>query len=161
MHGEAIILIFLAVLSAYFIHLSLKLPRIAGVFIGPEAWPLVLLVGILVSSTAALAYKLVKRAYYRPPRLERGGLFRVSTTIALIAAYALVFSYLGFFVSTLVLFAVYLKLLGVKTLYSVVAGLLLALMALITFPVLLLIPLPRGYGVFYDVTSYVLGIFGR
>lgn len=161
MSGEVIILSFLIVFSLYFIYLSLQLPRIAGVFIGPEVWPLTILLAILISSIAALVHRLVSKRYYSPPRLGRKGVLRVSATIALVLAYALAFSYLGFFLSTMLLFILYLKFLGVKTTYSVVAGLIFAFLALTLFPVLLLIPLPRGYGVFHDITSYILSFFGR
>jgi hypothetical protein len=86
--------------------------------------------------------------YYRPPKLGRGGLIRVLVTIMFIVVYALVFDYVGFFISTLLLISIYLKFLRVKTLTSLVVGFIFAMLALLLFPVFLLIPLPRGYGLF-------------
>jgi len=158
---ELIIYIFLILISSYFTYLSLQLPHIAGVSVGPEVWPLALLTLIVIASGAALIYRLLRGGCVSPPKLDRAGVYGVLMTMVFVATYALTFIYLGFFISTLLVFTTYLRLIGVKTTYSLVAGLIFSFLALITFPVLLLIPLPRGYGVFYDLTSYVLSIFGR
>jgi len=160
-YGEIIIFSLLLIFSSYFLYEALRLPKLPWVVIGPEAWPSILLIGIIISCISAIIYRYIKKNYYRPPRLGRVGLSRVLTTIVFVVVYALVFEYVGFFISTLVLILTYLKFLRVKTLTSLLVGFIFAMLALLLFPVFLLIPLPRGYGVFYDLTTYILGLFGR
>lgn len=161
MYGEIIIFSLLLIFSSYFLYEALRLPKLPWVVIGPEVWPSILLIGIIISCISAIIYRYIKKNYYRPPRLGRVGLSRVLTTIVFVVVYALVFEYVGFFISTLVLILTYLKFLRVKTLTSLLVGFIFAMLALLLFPVFLLIPLPRGYGVFYDLTTYILGLFGR
>jgi len=160
-YGEIIIFSLLLIFSSYFLYEALRLPKLPWVVIGPEVWPSILLIGIIISCISAIIYRYIKKNYYRPPRLGRVGLSRVLTTIVFVVVYALVFEYVGFFISTLVLILTYLKFLRVKTLTSLLVGFIFAMLALLLFPVFLLIPLPRGYGVFYDLTTYILGLFGR
>lgn len=161
MYGEMIIFSLLLIFSSYFLYEALRLPKLPWVVIGPEVWPSILLIGIIISCISAIIYRYIKKNYYRPPKLGRSGLSRVLTTIVFVVVYALVFEYVGFFISTLVLIPTYLKFLRVKTLTSLLVGFIFAMLALLLFPVFLLIPLPRGYGVFYDLTTYILGLFGR
>ncbi|GEM_PF-1232072 len=161
MYGEMIIFSLLIIFSSYFLYEALRLPKLPWVVIGPEVWPSILLIGIIISCISAIIYRYIKKNYYRPPKLGRSGLSRVLTTIVFVVVYALVFEYVGFFISTLVLIPTYLKFLRVKTLTSLLVGFIFAMLALLLFPVFLLIPLPRGYGVFYDLTTYILGLFGR
>ncbi|MEL9996913.1 MAG: tripartite tricarboxylate transporter TctB family protein [Sulfolobales archaeon] len=160
-YGEIIVFLSLLISSSYLLYEALKLPKLPFVVIGPEVWPSILLIGIIISCISAVVYRYVRKNYYRPPKLGRDGLIRVLTTIMFIVIYALVFEYIGFFISTLLLIPIYLKFLRVKTLTSLVVGFIFAMLALLLFPVFLLIPLPRGYGVFYDLTTYILGLFGR
>jgi len=160
-YGEMIIFSLLIIFSSYFLYEALRLPKLPWVVIGPEVWPSILLIGIIISCISAIIYRYIKKNYYRPPKLGRSGLSRVLTTIVFVVVYALVFEYVGFFISTLVLIPTYLKFLRVKTLTSLLVGFIFAMLALLLFPVFLLIPLPRGYGVFYDLTTYILGLFGR
>jgi len=160
-YGEMIIFSLLLIFSSYFLYEALRLPKLPWVVIGPEVWPSILLIGIIISCISAIIYRYIKKNYYRPPKLGRSGLSRVLTTIVFVVVYALVFEYVGFFISTLVLIPTYLKFLRVKTLTSLLVGFIFAMLALLLFPVFLLIPLPRGYGVFYDLTTYILGLFGR
>ena len=161
MYGEIIVFLLLLISSSYLLYEALKLPKLPFIVIGPEVWPSTLLIGIIISCISAVVYRYIRKNYYRPPKLEGGGLTRILVTIMFIVVYALVFDYVGFFVSTLVLIPIYLKFLRVKTLTSLVVGFIFAMLALLLFPVFLLIPLPRGYGVFYDLTTYILGLFGR
>jgi len=161
MYGEIIIFSLLLILSSYLLYEALRLPKLPWVVIGTEVWPSVLLIGIIISCILAIIYRCIKKNYYRPPKLEKSGLTRVITTIAFIMIYALIFEYVGFFISTLVLIPIYLKFLRVKTLTSLIVGFIFAMLALLMFPVFLLIPLPRGYGVFYSITTYILSLFGR
>jgi len=160
-YGEMIIFSLLLIFSSYFLYEALRLPKLPWVVIGPEVWPSILLIGIIISCISAIIYRYIKKNYYRPPKLGRSGLSRVLTTIVFVVVYALVFEYVGFFISTLVLIPTYLKFLRVKTLTSLLVGFIFAMLALLLFPAFLLIPLPRGYGVFYDLTTYILGLFGR
>ncbi|MEM0360881.1 MAG: tripartite tricarboxylate transporter TctB family protein [Sulfolobales archaeon] len=161
MKGEIIIFLSLLIISSYFLHLAFQLPKIPWLTIGSEVWPSILLSGIITTCTAALIYRAVKKNYYVPPKIKREGALRVVGTVIFILVYAFVFEYLGYFITTLVLFSIYLKFLKVRAAISVLVALIFALLATVMFPVGLLIPLPRGVGVFYDFTSYVLSLFGR
>lgn len=161
MSGEVIIFLLLILISSYFLYLAFQLPKIPWLAIGSEVWPSILLSGIIVTCIVALTYRAVKKNYYTPPKIKRDGVFRVAGTAVFILVYALVFEYLGYFITTLVLFSMYLTFLKVRTTTSVLIALVFTLLATIMFPVGLLIPLPRGVGVFYDFTSYMLSLFGR
>ncbi len=161
MIGEIIIFLSLILVSSYFLYLAFQLPKVPWLFIGSEVWPSILLSGIIIACIMALVYRIVKKNYYVPPRIERDGMFRVLGTAIFISVYALTFEYLGYFISTLILFSIYLKVLKVKMVTSVFLALFFALLATIMFPVGLLIPLPRGHGPFNEFTSYLLSLFGR
>lgn len=161
MSGEVIIFLSLILISSYFLYLAFQLPKIPWLAIGSEVWPSILLSGIIITCIVALIYRAVKKNYYIPPKIKREGVFRVISTVIFILVYALVFEYLGYFITTLALFSIYLRFLKVKAVTSVLVALVFTLLATIMFPVGLLIPLPRGVGVFYDLTSYVLSLFGR
>ncbi len=116
---------------------------------------------MLLACTSSIIYRVIKKNYYRPAPLEKGGLSRIIVTAFFIMVYGVTLEYLGFFISTLVLSSTYLRFLKVDVLRSVLVGFIFAMLALLMFPVLLLIPLPRGYGVFHDITTYMLALFGR
>lgn len=161
MSGETIIFLSLIIISSYFLYLAFQLPKLPWLAIGSEVWPSILLSGVLITCTVALIYRALKKNYYIPPKLERDGAVRVIGTLIFISIYALTFEYFGYFVSTLSLFSIYLRFLNVRVVVSVIVSLIFTLLATIMFPVGLLIPLPRGVGIFYDFTSYILSLFGR
>lgn len=161
MIGEVIIFLSLLIISSYFLYLAFQLPKVPWLAIGSEVWPSILLSGIIIACIATLIYRAIKKNYYVPPRIERDGMLRVLGTAIFISVYALTFEYVGYFISTLILFSIYLKILKVRIVTSVLLALFFALLATIIFPVGLLIPLPRGHGVFNEFTSYLLSLFGR
>lgn len=161
MQGEIIIFLSLLIISSYFLYLAFQLPKLPFVAIGPEVWPATLLIGLIITCIIALASRFIKKNYFKPPKLERRGFFRIITTIIFIVLYAFIFEYLGFFMSTFLMFSTYLRVLNVRIITSVIVGLVFALLSMLIFPVMLLIPLPRGFGVFHDITTYLLSLFGR
>ncbi len=161
MSGEIIIFLSLIFISSYFLYLAFQLPKVPWLSIGSEVWPSILLIGIIITCVVALVYRAIKKNYYKPPKMDREGLLRIVGTILFIVTYALTFEYLGYFVSTVVLFSIYLRFLKVRAPISVLLSIFLALLATVMFPIGLLIPLPRGYGVFCDFTTHLLSLFGR
>lgn len=161
MYGEIVIFLLLIISSSYFLYEASKLPKLPWVTIGSEVWPSALLIAMITACISALIYRFLRKNYYKPPKLDKNGLIRVLATILFIIVYAVIFEYVGFLISTLLLFPTYLRFLGVRTAASLLVGLVFTMLALLMFPVAFLIPLPRGYGVFYDITTYVLSLFGR
>lgn len=160
MKGETIISIFFLFIASYFLYLTLRLPTPPFGVVGPKVWPAILLLGVILSCIGVI-YSVKRGKYVTVKKMDRNELIKFIGTILFILLYTALLNILGFFVSTLVLFMIYLRFMGLKLWKSIIAGVFFAFFATIVFPVLLTSFLPRGQGIFYDITSYILSLFGR
>jgi H+/Cl- antiporter ClcA len=161
MRSETIIPIFFLSLAIYFLYLAFQLPSTPWVTVGPQVWPAILLVGIIFSCVGIIYSNIVKKEYVIPEKIDREGLIRLIGTSVFIFSYIVLIDIIGFIFDTLILSSIYLYFMRVKLWVSVILGILFTIFALLLFPVVLTALLPRGQGIFYDLTSYILSIFGR
>ena len=161
MKGETIISILFLFLAIYFIHLTLQLPNPPWVVVGPHVWPAILLIGVVFSCIGIIYNNVVNKKYVIPEKIGRNELIRLIGTLILVFSYSALLDVLGFFITTLILFPIYLRFMGVKLWKSIITGIFLAVFALLLFQVIIMASLPRGQGIFYYLTSYILSIFGR
>lgn len=153
----------LIVVSLFFIYSSLQLPKTRWTIVGPEVWPMIVLIGIMVTSFISLLELILKRKTISKSKSKLGKIYikRMVATIIYIVSYAVTFYYTGFLFSTIITTTSYLMYVGLKPWKALITSFIYASFALITFPVLLFIPLPTGFGIFRDITSSILILLGR
>lgn len=152
----------LTFLSIFFIYLAMQLPKTRWTIVGPEVWPIISLIGMLITSLILLLSSVLKKdAKPKEGRVSKIQINKVIATIVYIISYAVMFYYTGFFFSTIIATTSYLIYIGLKPWKSLLTSLTYALFSLLVFPVLLFIPLPTGFGIFRDITMSILVIFGR
>jgi len=153
----------LIITSLFFIYSSLQLPKTRWTIIGPEVWPMIVLIGIIITSFISLLELVLKRSTgpKSKSKLNKIHMKRIIATIIYIISYAVTFYYIGFLFSTIITTSLYLVYIGLKPWKALITSLVYALFALIVFPFILFIPLPTGFWIFRDITSSILILLGR
>lgn len=93
--------------------------------------------------------------------MSRNEFIRLIGALMLMLSYLILLDVLGFFLSTLILFSIYLRFMGVKLWKSIMISIFITIFVLLLFQVAIMAYLPRGQGIFYYLTSYILSLFGR
>ena len=128
--------------------------------IGPVLWPAILGVGIVILQAVNILLALRKGGKNKPAerldlslgRLLRGKLF---LAFACFAVYILLLDQIGFVLSTPLFIFSYMTLLGHKSWKVRIATMVIANGVLfLVFSWLLQVPLPRGYGIFREISMF-------
>ncbi|MEM2305809.1 MAG: tripartite tricarboxylate transporter TctB family protein [Candidatus Methanomethylicia archaeon] len=159
--GETIISIFFLILAIYLLHITFQLPIPSWVVVGPHVWPAILLIGMIFSCIGIIYNDMITKKYVTPEKISRNEFIRLIGTLMFMFSYSILLDILGFLLSTLILFPIYLRFMNVKLWKSIMVGILFAIFALLLFQVVIMAYLPRGQGIFYYLTSYILNLFSR
>jgi len=127
--------------------------------VGPDFWPKIVLIILIALSTALTISNIIKWKKSRGEVSEREeGWKRVLIAIFLAVAYVYFLKPLGFIVST-PLFILGMMLLIMPKRKKVIPFTILGIMGMIyiIFAKLLYVPLPKGFGIFHDL-SILLGL---
>ncbi len=105
----------LAVISLAFIFMTFRLPvsRYSTV-IGPKVFPYIAAGGLLLCSIALFFKRESEKEKAREPFLNRDGWLRFAKLISLLITFPLMFKYLGFILSSLVLLFIMITLFDLK-----------------------------------------------
>lgn len=154
--GELIIPLSFLVASIYLFYLAMQFraPFRMGFQVGPDVFPKIL-TGIMMVLSVVLIYNAVKR----------GGLTEFEKvvnprnlwiTLAFIIAYAFLLETVGFVVLTPIWVAAYMFAIGMRRwTWLLGATLILSVFLIAVFAMFMLIPLPRGVGIFREISLLV------
>lgn len=120
-------------------------------FIGPLFWPNLVLGGLIILGIVELikAVRLDKTKENKTEDKEYGFLY----IFASIAIYILILPFLGFFISSFLLFIVVSMLFGLKKVLAPIIGFISVVVLMLLFYQVLHISLPRGIGIFESISS--------
>ncbi len=138
----------------YYQTLLFKKTRISD--IGPEYWPQLLLGGMIILSVALLADIYQRRKAIAAVAGEKIPYpARFWYTFALAIVYTIIMPYLGFAVGTLLFCLAIIRVLGVKSLKTLLLTATGAtLVFIVLFPKIMAVPMPRGVGVFRMISLF-------
>ena len=150
------------------IYLSIqpKVEVIGGQIIDPNTWSLILVVGLMISSLAVvIRYGLQKLRSGQVGdkteeflKVEKNDKITMIMFIALNVAYIFSLRYIGYIFGTILYLSFTYRYFGTKgTKKLILLPLCLVAIFVLVFGRLLYIPLPRGVGVFYEITSFFVG----
>ena len=129
---------------------------------GPIAWPAVLIVLLLVMLTANIVLAFRKKAAaaeggaWSWPGIRAVLTHKLTISIVLLFAYAFLLDNIGFLFSTPLFILAYTTLLGQKSWkVRIIAAFAATIVLYLLFSRLLQVPLPRGYGVFREISLFV------
>lgn len=124
--------------------------------LGPSGFPLIILTFIGILLIVSLV-KAVKRYREENAKMEitKTGLKRIILLLASLAGFALITPKIGFIISIFVLFVIMFNIMGQTGFKSLLLGLGSATAIIILFVVVLSVPLPRGLGIFKEL-SYLI-----
>ena len=154
--GELIIPLSFLIASIYLFYLAMQFraPFKMGFQVGPDVFPKIL-TGIMMVLSMVLIYNAVKR----------GGLAEFEKvvkprnlwiTLAFIIAYAFLLETVGFVVLTPIWIAGYMFAIGMRRwTWLLGAAVILSAFMILVFPKMMLIPLPRGVGIFREISLLV------
>lgn len=160
MIGEVIMSLFILVISCYLYVEAMRLGEFrAYKEVGPDFWPKIVLVCLIILSAALTISNVIKWRKSRDKVSEReAGWKRVLIVVLLAVAYVYFLKPLGFIVVS-PLFIIGMMLLIMPERKKVIPFAVLGIMVMIyiIFSKLLFVPLPKGFGVFHDI-SIILGL---
>jgi len=154
--GELIIPLSFLVASIYLFYLAMQFraPFRMGFQVGPDVFPKIL-TGIMMVLSVVLIYNAVKR----------GGLTEFEKvvkprnlwiTLAFIITYAFLLEIVGFVVLTPVWIAAYMFAIGMRRwTWLLGATVIFSVFMIVVFAMFMLIPLPRGVGIFREISLFV------
>jgi len=160
MVGQIAISLFILVVSCYLYFEAMRLGEFrAYKEVGPDFWPKIVLFCLIVLSAALTLSNVIKWRKSRDKVSEReAGWKRVFIVVLLAVAYVYFLKPLGFIVAS-PLFIIGMMLLIMPARKKVIPFTVLGIMVMIyiIFSKLLFVPLPKGFGVFHDI-SIILGL---
>ncbi len=160
MVGQIAISLFILVVSCYLYVEAMRLGEFrAYKEVGPDFWPKIVLFCLIVLSAALTLSNVIKWRKSRDKVSEReAGWKRVFIVVLLAVAYVYFLKPLGFIVAS-PLFIIGMMLLIMPARKKVIPFAVLGIMVMIyiIFSKLLFVPLPKGFGVFHDI-SIMLGL---
>jgi putative tricarboxylic transport membrane protein len=131
--------------------------------ISPNAWPSILLGGLILCGTLLTLQSILQRSRGRTDAhpQEKSGAGNTRAMVGVIVAtvgYIIAFRFLGFLVSTYLFMSITLFILGVREKKKLLL-LPLLVVSLLTLGMakILYIPLPKGMGIFREFTAFVAG----
>ena len=154
--GELIVPLSFLVASIYLFYLAMQFhaPFRMGFQVGPDVFPKILTT-IMMLLSVVLIYNAVKR----------GGLIEFEKvvnprnlwiTLAFIIAYAFLLEIFGFVVLTPIWIATYMFAIGMRRwTWLLGAAVIFSVFMIVVFPKLMLIPLPRGMGIFREISLLI------
>ena len=170
MIGEILISLFILVVSLFLYYEATQLPQLSAYeSVGPDFWPKLILLGMIIFSTYLTVSNLIKWKKSRRESLSKGatitqkgegweGWQRGLIATFLVIGYVYFLKPLGFIMST-PLFMIGMMLLIRPERKKVIPFAVLGIMLIIyiIFSKLLFVPLPKGFGIFHDI-SIILGL---
>ena len=167
MIGEILMSLFILVVSLFLYYEATQLPQLSAYeSVGPDFWPKLILLGMIIFSTYLTVSNLIKWKKSRRESINKGatiskkaeGWGRVLITTFLIIGYVYFLKPLGFIIST-PLFIIGMMLLIRPERKKIIPVTVLGIMVIIyiIFSKLLFVPLPKGFGIFHDI-SIILGL---
>ena len=158
MVGEIIMSLFILMISCYLYVEAMRLGEFrAYKEVGPDFWPKIVLVCLIALSAALTLSNVIKWRKSRGEVSEREeGWKRVLISIILAVGYIYFLKPLGFIVAS-PLFIIGLMLLIMPKRKKVIPLAVLGIMVMIytIFSRLLFVPLPKGFGVFHDISIFL------
>jgi len=138
----------------YYQTLLFKKTRISD--IGPEYWPQILLGGMIILSAALLVDIYLRRKALAAAAADKIPYpLRFWHTLALALVYTIIMPYLGFAVGTLLFCLAIMRVLGVKSIKTLLlAATGATLVFIVLFPKIMAVPMPRGIGVFRTISLF-------
>ena len=158
MVGEIIMSLFILMISCYLYVEALRLAEFRAYReVGPDFWPKIVLFCLIALSAALTVSNVIKWRKSRVEVSEREeGWKRVLISIILAVGYIYFLKPLGFIVAS-PLFIIGLMLLIMPKRKKVIPFAVLGIMVMIytIFSRLLFVPLPKGFGVFHDISIFL------
>ena len=154
--GELIIPLSFLAASAYLFYLAAQFhaPFRMGFQVGPDVFPKIL-TGIMMVLSVVLIYSAVRKSGLTESEkvVNPGNLW---ITLAFIIAYAFLLEVVGFVVLTPIWVATYMFAIGMRRwTWLLGATVIFSLFMIVVFPKLMLIPLPRGMGIFREISLLI------
>ncbi|MDR3353600.1 MAG: tripartite tricarboxylate transporter TctB family protein [Synergistaceae bacterium] len=153
-----IALLCFCIFSFFYAGVGVTPPAIPGT-LSASAWPRVILAGLIValffniracraSRSAPDAKSEIAIAEFFPPKFVKSAL--------LLIAYSIVLNYLGFITSTVIFFALFSYIIGLRKISSLIAGSVVATIVIyVVFQIFLQVMLPRGVWIFRDFAIWL------
>ena len=155
--GELLIPLFFLIASAYFFYLAFEF-RGAFVMIrqgaGPDLFPKIFTAFIMFFCLWLIFNEVKKRSLSEYERADKPQ--NLWITIAFMLAYAFLLEIVGFVVLTPIWVAAYMLAIGMRRWgWLIGATIVFSAFMVVVFPRLMLIPLPRGIGIFREISFLV------
>lgn len=151
--GELIIPLSSLIASIYLFDLATQFrgPFRMGFQVGPDVIPKIL-TGIMMFLSVVLIYKVVKRGGVSEFEKMRNPQ-NLWITLGFIIVYAALLEIVGFVVLTPIWIVGYMYAIGIRRWTWIIgAGVIFSVFLIVVFPKLMLIPLPRGVGLFREIS---------
>ena len=151
-------------LSVY-ISLQEKVGMMGGQIIDPNTWSLILVIGLIFFSLVLLIRYGLQLFQSEPslinedaPRIDKADRITMLLFGVLSALYIVSLKYIGYILGTILYLAITYRFLGVRGMKKIILlPLILVAIFVLVFGRLLYISLPKGVGIFYEITSIIVG----
>ncbi|MEM1524639.1 MAG: tripartite tricarboxylate transporter TctB family protein [Nitrososphaerales archaeon] len=145
--GELIISLSFFIFSIYFFYLSTQITGPVTMEIGPEVFPEFLL-GTIMLLSILLIYNSIKKEIKSRLRITKNVIF----SILFLLSYIYLLEIMGLIPLTPIALATYMYAIGIKNWkWLLFATIGISLVLIILFPILMLVPIPRGIGIFREI----------
>lgn len=145
--GELIISLSFFIFSIYFFYLSTQITGPITMEIGPEIFPKFLLSSIMLLSIL-LIYNSIKKESKARLRITKNFIF----SIIFLLSYIYLLEIMGLIPLTPIALATYMYSIGIRNWkWLIFATIGISLVLIILFPILMLVPIPKGIGIFRDI----------
>lgn len=158
MVGDIIMSLSILVVSCYLYYVATQL-RVFRAYqeVGPDFWPKIILICLIAVSAALTVSHIIEWRKSREEVSERQeGWKRVSIAVFLAVGYVYLLKPVGFIVAS-PLFIIGMMLLILPKRKKMIPFTILGIMAIIyiIFSKLLFVPLPKGFGIFHDISIFL------
>lgn len=154
MNIQVITNVVFVVFSLFFTMITLNLPNDQAQSMGPKAWPLIVLIGLLILSIIQIikSYKN-NNVNVKDIKFDYK---KATILLCLLLFYFIIIRYLGFIISTIILmYSLSLIIYKQRPQISLIFSVVITLIVSIFFIFIIQLPLPRGVGAFRTI-SYLL-----
>lgn len=154
--GDTLVALAILISSIYLLYLTFQLPlpkQGSTSDVGPRAFPMILLIGMIVMSSAIIVKNMRANKICEVTESQHPRNFWIG--VVFLFAYAYLLEIVGFVVLTPIATYLFMYAIGVRSKKILIGGtLILWLVLTITFPVLMDVQLPRGVWIFREISYF-------
>jgi len=154
--GDTLVALAILIFSFYFLYLTFQLPvpkQGSTLDIGPRAFPMILLVGMIVLSAVVIIKNIRANQIHEIQKSAHPRNFWIG--VAFLLSYAIFLDIVGFVVLTPIATYLFMYVIGVRNKKILIGGTLaLWLVLTVIFPMLMEVQLPRGVWIFREISYF-------